>query len=51
MFQLNPAPLDSENKITYNDLSVKPEINKMKTKQIEENLIPSEKLKIKDNVV
>jgi hypothetical protein len=44
-------PLDSENKITYNDLSVKPEINKMKTKQIEENLIPSEKLKIKDNVV
>jgi hypothetical protein len=44
-------PLDSENKITYNDLSVKPEINKIKTKQIEENLIPSEKLKIKDNVV
>ena len=44
-------PLDSQNKITYNDLSVKPEINKIKTKQIEENLIPSEKLKIKDNVV
>ena len=34
-------PLDSDNKITYNDLSVKPVINKIKTKQIEENLIPS----------
>ena len=44
-------PLDSENKITYNDLSVKPEINKLKTKQIEENLIPSEEFKDKDNVV
>ena len=44
-------PLNSENKITYNDLSVKPRIIKPKTKQIEENLIPSEKLKIKDNVV
>ena len=44
-------PLDSENKITYNDLSVKPEIYKIKTKQIEENLIPSEEFKDKDNVV
>jgi hypothetical protein len=30
---------------------VKPEINKLKTKQIEENLIPSEEFKDKDNVV
>ena len=44
-------PLDYENKITYNDLSVKPEINKLKTKQIEENLIPSGEFKGKDNVV
>ena len=44
-------PLDSENKITYNDLSVKPEIYKIKTKQIEESLIPSEEFKDKDNVV
>jgi hypothetical protein len=44
-------PLDSENKITYNNLSVKPEINKLTTKQIEENLIPSEEFKDKDNVV
>jgi hypothetical protein len=44
-------PLDSENKITYNDLSVKQQINKIKTKQIEENLIPSEEFKDKDNVV
>ena len=44
-------PLDSENKITYNDLSVKPEINKIKTKQIEENLIRSGEFKDKDNVV
>jgi hypothetical protein len=43
--------LDSENKITYNDLSVKPEINKLKSKQIEKNLIPTEEFKDKDNVV
>ena len=44
-------PLDSENKITYNDLSVRPEINKIKTKKIEENLIPSGEFMDKENVV
>ena len=44
-------PLDFENKITYNNLSVKPQIIKPKTKQIEENFIPSEEFKDKDNVV
>ena len=38
----NIYPLDFENKITYNNLSVKPQIIKPKTKQIEENFIPSE---------
>lgn len=44
-------PLDFENKITYNSLSVKPQIEKIKTKQIEENLISSEEFKDKENVV
>ena len=44
-------PLDFENKITYNNLSVKPQIFKPKTKQIEENLIPSKEFMGKDNVV
>jgi len=44
-------PLDFENKITYSDLSLKPTINKIKTKQIEENSIPLDELKDKENVV